>query len=178
MGPASVTYYWTWEGSADFNHFSYERRDLSGNWMQFAASYDGGATQWQGNLWPIEAGMLFRMNAHLVSGQILTSNEVPFVPFAFPPPEAMQLLTVSQVTGTDIALAWTGVTTPEFSRFEVQQWDGGSWLVVATVIDGQVRNWTCGPVPYMDASHNVRVVVFNMDGQFATSNEVAIALVP
>jgi len=178
MGPGAVTYYWTWEGSPDFNHFSYERRDLAGNWSQFDASYDGGATQWQSNLWPIEAGMLFRMNAHLNSGQILTSNEVPFVQFAFPPPEAMQLLTVSQVSPTDIALAWMGVTAPEFSRFEIQQMVDGQWSMVSTVTDGQVRNWTCGPVPYMDAAHNIRVVVFNIDGQSAASNEVGIALIP
>jgi len=34
------------------------------------------ATQWTGNLWPIDTGMLFRMNANLNTGRILTSNEV------------------------------------------------------------------------------------------------------
>jgi len=88
------------------------------------------------------------------------------------------LLTVSQVSPTDIALAWMGVTAPEFSRFEIQQMVDGQWSMVSTVTDGQVRNWTCGPVPYMDAAHNIRVVVFNIDGQSAASNEVGIALMP
>jgi len=50
------------------------------------------------------------MDAHLVSGQRLTSNEVPLIPSAFPPPTPIQLLAVMQVTDTDISLSWMGMT--------------------------------------------------------------------
>ncbi|NCO32889.1 MAG: hypothetical protein AUJ92_10875 [Armatimonadetes bacterium CG2_30_59_28] len=175
--PADVAVTWTFIGAPDLHRFEIQQRNLEQVWSTIGITMDPAARQWTGAPQSMDAVNPVRVVVFNMAEESAASNEMLITLTGGPPPlSPMTLTLVEQITPADIRVHFSGDTPPNWSRYEVEQRTNGQWTMVTDSIEASSRTWEGGPVPYMDAVHPVRMVVFDTLGQSAASNEVTITL--
>jgi len=174
LGGTEITAAWTFAGCANFLRFEIQKRDVDLNWQAVGTTYNGEAREWVGPGPGTTEPTTYRVVVFNMAEESAASNEITITGETPVPLQAPVLVSVYQIGPMGIDVEWSHVTPTEFTRYEVQQSMIGSWSAIGTITTPETRSWSGGPIPYMDPTHPVRVVVFVQSGDSAGSNEMAI----